>query len=106
MKKYLIIGLLIVVAVGFFILGTKFDNKECDYEPYELKIDSLENLKKELIIKYGFLEIKGDSLDSVNVYLKQKYEKEKNKNNNNIYTLPVDSSIKYWSTEFTKIGIN
>ncbi len=102
---------LVAIAIGLiltaFYFGTVFaptTQNNVDSE-YKRKIDSLQKQVELYRSLNEILDSKYDSLSDLNNTLKNEYDKEKNNNNSFILQLPIDNTIKYWTIEFTKIGI-
>jgi len=108
MKVFLII-LVICLIVGSFFAGTKYsenkmitNNNERD-SIYKYKIDSLKNKSDSLLVEFYSSRTELVTLKKENKRLKDAYEKEKNDDHTYVFNSPIDSTIKYWTNEFSTI---
>lgn len=106
MKKHLswIIVVILIGIVIFLLMKPStiiIDTNDSNYKDH---IDSLQKKIEYYEQKDSIEKAMYDSMSLVNNDLKKRYEDEKNKSFYDVFNLDIDSTIKYWSAEFSKIG--
>jgi len=108
MKIFLFV-LAVVLIVGSFFAGTRYSeskmtktNNEKD-SVYNYTIDSLERKVGNVLVEFYLSRTEVTTLKEENKKLKNAYEQEKKNDHTYVFNSPIDSTIKYWTDEFSKI---